>query len=222
MTSTERVSCNFESLPVELQNKICEHFTLEELFKFNRMQIPGFEAVSLYIDYYIHNQKYKEQSRLKDCMFLLKFEKYYDSIYEHLYDLVSNLGIRFVNDVTNAGGPIGYMSLNEEENPRNIYIIKIEMGEESCITSTYELISVGAFESSNIIYYDSYSPDRRSKSLIIKFNVDKIVSILIDLVKRMRMYNIEIISIQYYKKKHKPNFLLNHTLPEVTFIHNIC
>jgi hypothetical protein len=218
MTSCASVSCNFDSLPIELQNKIWEEFTLEELFELKQLNIPSFESIASYIDYYLETQKYKEHNRLKDCMYLINSAYYKNFIYEHLYDLVSNLGIQFVNDVTNAGGPVGYMILHREENPRNIYTIKIEMSTGQCIIY-YEIKSTGVFASNNLIYYDSYYSDRRGRTRNIKFNVDTIVSTLIDIVKMMSLDSRKIKSIQYYKEKYEKNFLLNNTLPEVTFIY---
>ena len=86
MTSIAGVKLNFCYLPLELQYNICKQLTLEELFALNRMHIPGFETVSFYIDNYLQKEKYKDQSRLKDCMFLINFEEYRDLIYDYLYD----------------------------------------------------------------------------------------------------------------------------------------
>jgi hypothetical protein len=206
MTSNTSIFNNIESLPYELQYKIYEQFTLEELFALNRQQIPSLQSLSFYIDRYLENKKYKEQSRLKDCMFLINFEEYRDLIYEYLYDLVATIGIKFFEDVTRAGGPIHFMNLTQEENPRNIYTIKIQMKKDS-FEYEYIITSVGGFPENNIVYYNFGFIGRTHNTRTMLFNENTIVDTLIDIIDIMKFDGRSINCIRYYREKYFPNFI---------------
>jgi len=218
--SIAHFSYNFYSLPIELQNKIYEYLTLETLLILKN--IPMFESVSLYIDYYFQNQKYKEQSRLKDCIYLINFEEYKELIYNYLYDLVITLSKNFYHDITKSGGPIGYRKLAHEVNPPNIYTIKIEMVKDSSEIIYHKINSIGVYDKDNIIYLNCDDDVRPPGCKIIMiFTESNILSLLVDIVNSMRWGNIRIKSFQYYKETYADQFLLNTTKPRplLTFMH---
>jgi hypothetical protein len=206
MTTDCDFSTNLLLLPYELQYKIYEQFTLEELFALNRQQIPSLQSLSFYIDRYLENKKYKEQSRLKDCMFLINFEEYRDSIYEYLYDLVATIGIKFVQDVTRVGGPIGYINLSREENPRNIYTIKIQMVKGTYVVE-YTIKAIGVFEQTDCVYYNFGYPGSPPNSRSLPFDVNTIVDTLVDIVDIMKLDGRRITSIHYYRENYFHDFI---------------
>jgi hypothetical protein len=223
MTSIAGVSCNFEYFPIELQNKIYEYLTLEDLLTLKRTELSYFESISLYIDYYFRNEKYKEQSRLKDCMYLLNFEEYRELIYNHLDDLVITLCKTFYHDITKSGGPIGYRKLAQEVNPRNIYTIKIEMVKDLSEVIYHKINSIGMYEDDSLLYLDCGDIRPPGCKTIMSFDVITIINHLLAIVNSMRQNNIRIKSIHYYKETYADQFLLNTIRPRplVTFIHYI-
>ena len=215
LTSSISFTNNLELLPVELHYKTYEFLTLEELFILNRMQLQTdglFLSLSSYIDYYLEQEKYKAQDKLKDCMFLIMLGKYRNTIFSYLYELVTDIGYQFYNDVEEAGGPIGYRQLSEEENPRDIYTIKIT----SMINSDeyeYIITSVGSSNNTTTIYYNFGHINRPKNTQFISYNqpniIDTIVDNLLHVIDIMRLDNRKIKSIKYYKEKYSHNFLRN-------------
>ncbi len=206
MTSSAGVKFNFGSLPLELQKNVCEQLTLPELFELNKLDMQGFEIVSVFINDYMEKEKYKQQSRLKDCMFLINFEEYRDAIYQYLYDLVSMIGINFVQDITNAGGSIHFMQLAQEQNPRNIYTIKIQLTKGTDIFE-HVITSVGAFTQTNIVYYFFGYIDRPKNTRTISFDVNDIVNKLIEIVNIMKINGCRIKNIHYYRENYCHDFI---------------
>jgi hypothetical protein len=214
-TSSIRFTNNLELLPVELYYKTYEFLTVEELFRLNRMQLQTdglFLSLSSYIDYYLEQEKYKAQDKLKDCMFLIMLDEYRNTIFSYLYDLVTDIGFQFYNDVEEAGGPISYRQLSEEENPRDIYTIKIT----SMINSDeyeYIITSVGGSSNNTTIYYNFGHINRPKNTQFISYNqpniTDTIIDSLLHIIDIMRLDNRKIKSIKYYKEKYSHNFLRN-------------
>ncbi len=210
MTSNPSHTNNFELLPIELKNNIFNKLTLEELFALNRMHIRGFESVASYIDDYLKTHKYKEQTRLKDCMFLLNFEEYRDSIYDYLYELVSTIGVKFVQDVTTAGGTIGFMSLELEKKPRNIYTIEIVMKNRTH-QFRYTITSLSGVEQPNLVQYNFGYIDRPPNPRSLPFNLNFIIDALIEILNLIKLDGRRLVSIRYYREEYCPNFMRSTT-----------
>ncbi len=206
MTSNAGININFDSLPIELQNNIFKNLTLEELFALNRMHIRGFELLASYIDDYLQKEKYKEQTKLKDCMFLLNFEEYRDSIYDYLYELVSTISVKFVQDVITAGGTIGFMSLALEKPPRNIYSIEIVM-KKGTHEFKYTITSLSGVEQPNLVQYNFGYIDRPPNTRSFPFNLNIIVDALIEILELMKLDGRRLVSIRYYREAYSPNFM---------------
>lgn len=207
---TSDFSSNMELLPIELQHKIYKHFTLEELLTLNRMQLTMFYSISSYIDYYFDKEKYKEQNKLNDCMFLISFIEYKDLIFSYLYELVTDIGVKFYNDVQKAGGPISYAQLSNEENPRDIYTIKIVMIINS---NEYEYIitSIANPSNNNLIYYNFGHINRPKNTKFISYNQinfsNEIVDNLLHIIDLLRLDNRKIKSIRYIREKYDNDFI---------------
>lgn len=207
MTDIRQMDINFGLLPIELQHKIYKQFTLEELFALNRHQLPLFASVDSFIDNYLEKQKYKEQTNLKDCIFLMNFEEYRTHIYHYFYELVATIGINFVDDVNKAGGPIGYMQLDAEEHPRDIYTIKIVMVKDSD-EFEYIITSVGGINNTSKVYHHFGFSNRPKNTKFVDLDVNDIVDTLTNIVDLMTLDGRRIKSIRYYREKYHHDFLI--------------
>ncbi len=136
----------------------------------------------------------------------MNFEEYKYLIVDYFYDLVTNIGVRFFDDVTKAGGPTGFINLAKEENPRNIYTIKIEMVKDS-YEFEYYITSVGGTVQNRHIYYNFGFNNSPKNTKTIGMDVNEIVDTLIHIVDLMNLDNRRIKSIRYYREKYMNNFI---------------
>ncbi len=207
MSTINSIFYNIELLPIELQHLIYKQLSLSELFIYNSFNIT---SINSYIQYYFEKEEYKKQSKLKDCMFLIKLDEYKDSIFSYLYDLVTDIGLKFKYDVHQAGGPTSYTELSSEEYPRDIYTIKII----STINSDeyeYIITSVGGLINNQMIYYNFGHIDKPKNTRFITYNqpniIDEIIDKLLNIIDIMRLDKRILKSIQYYKEKYSHDFI---------------
>ncbi len=212
MTSFTSFIININNLPIELQYNIFSYLSLEELFILNKLQINQFTSISSYIDYYLDNHKYKY--KLKDCMYLIMFEEYRDLIFEYLYELFTNIGIKFVNDVGKVGGATSYHNLSMEENPREIYTIRVIM-KKDFTEFEYELTSIGHINN-NMINYNFGYINLPKNTRFLDCNIYKICDELVNLVDILRLDNRKIISIKYCSEKYSHDFIILKTSTIIT------
>ncbi len=194
------------NLPIELYSSIFKQFTIEELFKLYEMELPFSDSLLQFIQIYIHQKKYKNQSNLKDCMFLVDFEEYSAFVYEYLYELVTEIGKRIVYDVNQVGGSINYFDLAAEETPRNIYTIKILIMKEEQELE-YKITSVGNFRTSDVLYY-TYNFNHTSGGLqTIPLDNESVITTLIDIINLIKFDGRKIQQIRYYKEVYPHNYI---------------
>ncbi len=207
-------------LPIEIKYNIYSYLTLDKLFELNRMQTHELYYINNYIDYYFDTHKYKDHSRLKDCMYLIKFEEYREIVYEYLYELISDIGIKFVNDV-NKVGITTYTDLSMEEKPRKIYTITITLMIMNSTKIEYSLTNIGYINSNNRIYYNFgyyYTP---KNTRFIECNYMDITNELFRIIDIMRLDNRQIISIRYCSEKYNHDFIKLNTSSIINEEYNI-
>ncbi len=193
-------------LPFELQENIFKQFTLEKLFELNRLQIKNFTSLSSYIDYYLEKKIYKKQDKLTDCMFLIEIDEYKETILTYLYEIVTEIGIKIVHDVKKAGGSINYFDLAAEENPRNIYNIKIIIMKDSN-EYEYKISSVGSFRRPGIIYY-TYSFNHTSGGFqILDLDYKSVINTLKDIINLIKFDGRKIKQIRYYSEVYTHDYI---------------
>ncbi len=190
---------NLTLLPIELQQNIYSYLTLKELFALNRMQISELESINTYIDYYFDSHKYKEKSRLKDCMFLMNFEEYKELMYEYLYELVSKIGIKFIDDINKVI-------------PHKIYTIVITLMIKNLIKIEYSLTNIDFIENNNRIIYNFGYCNKPKYTRFINNNIYEITNELLNIIDVMRLDNRKIISIKYYSEYNEHDFIKSSSI----------
>jgi hypothetical protein len=197
---------NLLDLPEEIIYYIFDKMPLNNVFDLYSISNTSLNKIlDNYLESYMIKEKYK--TSLTDAMILINYENFYVQILEFFSEFFSNLVTTFISLVEQVGGPINYSNLILEENPRDIYTIKVIMEKNTHIFE-YIISSASIFPGNMYVYsFGRKHYPKMNKSIN---DVYKIYNILTKLFELINMDGRKFKSITLNKENlNRPSEVIN-------------
>ncbi len=211
-------SLTFITLPKEIiLNHILPFLKLSkvlELFSIENEYLQ--ELLEKYMEMYMRDGHYK--STLSDALILLEYEHFYNPVLEFFTAYFSELAIKFVQLVKEAGGAVHCHNLSLEESPRAIYTISVIM-QRNENELVYKITNL-TFMSGQAKCTSTFSIDNvPDTSTVIDTNSNDINIELVSIFNIMGTDPARKIKrIELNKEVYQQGFMISHQLPEIVNI----